>query len=127
MAESHLATLEAEFYSKSTRLEELEREKGGFEGKILDLKERLARAEGKVFELEESNIRLNTARDKVIAQTISTLEELTYCKSDNFKKNIIDEFKSSGEYDSDMRKEASSYLDKGCVHIIRQHHHHFQD
>lgn len=86
MAESHLATLEAEFYSKSTRLEELEREKGGFEGKILHLKERLARAEGKLFELEESNIRLNIARDKVVAQTISTLEELTYCKSNNFKK-----------------------------------------
>lgn len=70
---------------------------------------------------------MNTTRDEAVAQSLSTQEELAYCKSDNFKKNIINDFKSSSKYGSEMSKEASSYLDKGCFHIIHQLHHHFMD
>lgn len=58
---------------------------------------------------------------------LSAQKELDYYKSKNFKKHIIDDFKSSGEFVSAMGKEAISFIDKVCVHIIRQLHHHFQD
>lgn len=94
---------------------------------MADLKEKLARPEGRVVELEATNVTLNTTRDEAIAGRIAVQEELTYCKSENYKKNIIDDFKSSVEYNAEMGREANSYLDKGCVHIIRQLHHHFED
>lgn len=91
------------------------------------LRESLSQAKGKVLELEESNTNLNTKRDEVVVQSLSTQEELAYYKSDNFKKNIIDYLKSSYEYILKMINDASSYLDKGCVQIICQLHHHFVD
>lgn len=45
----------------------------------------------------------------------------------NYKKNIIDNFKSSAEDNVEMGMKADSYLDKGCVHIIRQLHHHLEN
>lgn len=70
---------------------------------------------------------MSIAQDEVITQQISVQEELAYCKSGNFKKNRIENYKSSEEYESENSREASSYLDKGCVHIIHQLHHHFED
>lgn len=95
------------------------------EAEIVDFKEKLARSEGNMVELEAANVSLNTARYEAIAGRIAVQKELTYCNSDNYKKNIIDNFKNSTEYGSEIGREAGSYLDKGCVHIIRQLHHYF--
>lgn len=125
--EPRLAALEAESATKSSRIEELEVEKQRMEVKVAALRESLAKSEGRVSELEASNVSLNTTRDEAIVKQISVQEELAYCKSDNYKKNILDDFKSSVEYGVEISREAGSYLDKGCVHIIRQLHHHFED
>lgn len=80
-----------------------------------------------IAELEERNIQLNTTRDEVVAEKLSTQEELNYSKSDSFRKHVIDDFKSGADYMNEVGKEATTFLDKGCVHIIQQLHHHFQD
>lgn len=122
-----LAALEAKSSLKSSHLEDLEREKKRLEVEVANLKESLARSEGNVLEFEASNVGLSIAQVEVITQQIFVQEELAYCKSENFKKNRIDNYKSSEEYESENSREASSYLDKGCVHIIHQLHHHFED
>lgn len=72
-------------------------------------------------------MQLNIARDETIVARLSTQDELDYYKFENFKKHIINDFKSHGEFVLVAGKEAISFVDKGCVHIIRQLHHHFQD
>lgn len=56
-----LVALEVESSSKSSCLEDLEREKKRLEVEVATLKETLAKYEGKVLELEASNVGLNTA------------------------------------------------------------------
>lgn len=96
-------------------------------GEMAKLRERLLKAEERVEELEATNFALNTARDEAIAGCISTQEELNFCRSDTFKKNIIDDFKSLTTYHEEIDREARSFLDKGYVHIIRLLHPHFKD
>lgn len=66
-------------------------------------------------------------RDKAVDKKLSAQEELKYCKSDNFRKHVIEDFKSDGKFVKKVGNEAATFLDKGCVHIIRKLHHHFQD
>lgn len=91
-----LAGLEAESDTKSSRIEELEVEKQRMEVKV---------AEGRVSELEASNVSLNRAWDEAIAKQISVQEELAYYKSENYKKNILDDFKSFAEYGVEVSRE----------------------
>lgn len=68
MNEPCLVALEVKSSSKSSRLEDLEREKKRLEVEVATLKVSLAKYEGKVLELEASNVGLNTARLEAIAQ-----------------------------------------------------------
>lgn len=68
MNEPCLVPLEVKSSSKSSRLEDLEREKKRLEVEVATLKVSLAKYEGKVLELEASNVGLNTARLEAIAQ-----------------------------------------------------------
>lgn len=119
--------MEAETTAQSTHLEEVEVEKLRVVAKVFHLKASLARCEGKLVELEASNINLNTARDEAIVGRITFQVELNFCKSDRYKKNIINDFKSSIEYGAEIGREAGSFLDKGCAHIICQLYHYFED
>lgn len=92
-----MAALETEVAKQATRLELAKGQKFQMTREMTDLREKLVRAEEMITELEAANVDLNTARDEAIASQISTKEELKYCKSDRFKKNIIDDFKSSAE------------------------------
>lgn len=83
--------------------------------------------EEKAAELEVENSALNTTREEAVVGQISTQEELNFCKLDAFKKNIIDDFKSSTEYHEEIDCEARSFFDKGCIHIILQLHQYFKD
>lgn len=94
---------------------------------MADLKEMLINTEEKITELQSANVELNTTRDEAIASRIYTQEDLKYCKSDKFKKNIINDFKSSAVCHEEIGREVGSFLDKGCVHIIRQLHPYFED
>lgn len=122
-----MAALESETADKPARLEEAEAEWLRVVAEVADLREKLARFESRATKLEATNVTLNTARYEAIAGSIDVQEELTYCKLENYKKNIIDDFKSSAKYNAEMGREVGSYLDKGCVHIIRQLHPHFKD
>lgn len=90
--EPRLAALEGETAAQSTRLEEAEAEKLRVAADVADLKARMARCEGQLVELEAANINLNTARDEAIAGRIIVQEELNFCKSDRYKRNIVDDF-----------------------------------
>lgn len=79
-----------------------------------------------IADLEERNVQFNIARDEPVAEKLSTQEELNYCKFDSFRKHVIDDFRSGGEFAKEVGKEAATYLDKGSVHIIWQLHHHFK-
>lgn len=68
MNEPCLVALEVKSSSKSSRLEDLEREKKRLEVEVATLKVSLAKYEGKVLELEASNVGLNTAGLEAIAQ-----------------------------------------------------------
>lgn len=122
-----MAALEVEVSNQATRLELANFEKVQMTSEVADLIERLIKAEEKIVELQAANVELNAARDQAIATLISTQEELKYSMSDNFKKNIIDDFKSSAAYHEEIGHEAGSFLDKGCAHIIRQLHPYFED
>lgn len=116
-----------ESVAKSAHPEVVQAERSKLEVEMAELRERLTRSEGKVVELEIANKSLKTARNEAIACRIVVQEELAYCKSENYKENIINDYKSFAEYNEKIGREAGSYLDKGCVHIICQLHHHCED
>lgn len=87
--EPRLSTLEATVTDQAVRLEQAGGKKLRVEEEVADLRARLLKAEERVAELEAANSALNTARDEAVASQISTQEELTFCKSDTLKKNII--------------------------------------
>lgn len=91
------------------------------------MQDELEVSEKRIADLEERNIQLNTARDEVFAKKLSTQEELNYYKSDSFRKHVIDDFKRGADFVKEVGKEATTFLDKGWVHIIQKLHHHFQD
>lgn len=122
-----MAALGIEVADQATQLEVADEEKSRVAAKVTDLREKLARAERKLAKLEAADVSLNIAHDEAIASRIVTQEELNLCKSDRYKKNIVDDFKSSAEYNEVIGREAGSFLDKGCVHIIRQLHPYFED
>lgn len=126
--EPRLEALEVKVVEQFTSLELAEGEKFELTSEMTDLRERLAKAERRIAKLEAANVDLNIARDEAISSRISAQEELKYCKSDRFKKNIIDDdFKSSAGYNKEIGREAGSFLDKDCIHIIRQFHSYFED
>lgn len=94
---------------------------------MADLREKLVWAEARIVEFNVANVSLNTTQNEAIASRISKQEELNFYKSDGYKKNILDEFKSSAKYNEKIGREAGSFLDKGCVYIIRQLHPYFED
>lgn len=94
---------------------------------MTEFQARLLKAEERVVELEVENSTLNTTRDEAVTGQISVQEELSFFKSDTFKKNIIDDFKSCTEFHEKIGREVGSFLDKGYAHIIRQLHPYFED
>lgn len=40
---------------------------------------------------------------------------------------MIDNFKGSEDFGKELRKEVITFLEKGCIHIIRQLHPYFED
>lgn len=120
--EPRLAALKSEVADQATSLELAESEKLWITREMVDLKEQLFKVDERIAELRAVNVELNTTCDEAIVSWISTQEELKYCKSDRFKKNIIDDFKSSTAYHEEISREPWSFLDKGCIHIIRQLH-----
>lgn len=78
-------------------------------------------------ELEVTNVMLNTALGVAIAGRITVKEELNYCKSDSYKKHVIDDYKSSSKYNAELGRDACSFLNKSCVNIICQLHPYFED
>lgn len=119
--------LEEALNVKSQTVDDLTRSNTLLQEEILHLREDLELSGYRIGDLEEKNLQLNSARDEAIVVRLSAQKELDYYKSKNFKKHIIDDFKSSGEFVSAMGKEAISFIGKGCIHIIRQLYHHFQD
>lgn len=110
--EPRITALEASIADKVVCLELAAGEKSQMLSETADLKEKLLKAEERIMQLEAANSALNTAQDKAIASRISTQEELSFCKSNGFKKNIINDFKSSIELSKKIGCEAGSFLDK---------------
>lgn len=125
--EARVSALEVELNSKFSIIEGLEKSNSNLQEEVVRLKTMWEVTEKKSSNLEEKNIGLNTTRDEAVAQQLSTQEELNYYKSDNFKKHIIDDFKWGEDFGKEIRKEAVTFLDKGCVHIICQLYHYFED
>lgn len=127
MMEARVSTLEVELNSKFSIIEGLEKSNSNLQEEVVRLKTIWEVTEKKSSNLEEKNIGLNTTQDEAVAQQLSTQEELNYYNSDNFKKHIIDDFKWGEDFGKEVRKEAVTFLDKGCVHIICQLYHYFKD
>lgn len=127
MAAARGFELEEELNVKSFAVEDLSKINAVLQEEITCLWEDLEILEKRIVNLKERNVQLNTMRDKMVDKKLFAQEELNYCKSDNFRNQVIDDFKSVGEFVKKVGNEAATFLDKGCVHIIRQLHHHFQD
>lgn len=125
IAEAQASELEEALNSKSLVVEDLTRSNVVLQEEVLRLREDLELAGKRIGDLKERNMQLNTAWDEAVAANISVQEELAYCKFGSFKKHVIDDFKSGGEFVEEVGKEAATYIDKGCVYIIKQLHHHF--
>lgn len=89
------AALEFEVADQATCLELARLEKLELASESSGLKELLLKAEEEMAELRAENAQLNKAWDEAVESKISVQEELKYCKSARFRKNIIDNFKSS--------------------------------
>lgn len=122
--EPRLSSLESEVVHQASSSELVNAGKLEMESEMAELRKLLAREKEKNVELRVANNDLNLARDEVVASRISMQEELEYCQSEDFKKKIM---KISPTYHEDIGREASSFLDKGCIHIIRQLHPYFED
>lgn len=80
-----------------------------------------------MVDLEATNVTLYIAHDEAIAGRIAVQEELAYCKSNNCKQHVIDDYKISTKYNAELGREVGSFLDKGYIHIIRQLQPYFED
>lgn len=93
-----MAAFETKVAEKATHLELAEEEKSQMTGKMAYLREKLVPDEERLAELEVANVTLNTTQEEAITSRIATQEELNFCKSDRYKKNIVDDFKSLVEF-----------------------------
>lgn len=134
-AEAKLVAMEIDNNTKAVTIRDLEIVRDRLGDEVDELKRNLAQSanqlktsEEKVLELQKKVEELSIAHEEAMAEQRAMKEENDlFHKSENFRQQIISDYKSSSQYNDELTSIAAAHLDRGMAHVIRQLHHHFSD